>query len=368
MKKTNILYTIWSLQYGGAERFVLNLISKLDKNKYNIYIFSDNSKMGPLQEKFEKNGAKIIYSKYHRFKHPIKYKKQIAKVIVDNNIDIIHANDDLNMVFPIWANKHRAYFIAHSHNTEFRFTTNRIISRLATRIFTRYITKRADVRLGCSREAGRAMFGNKTFQAISNGIEVDVFKPSKNKRTEARKKFGIKPDETVLLNVGRLEKEKNQGYLVDVYVEYYKINPTSRLLIVGNGKEKETLTKKISESGISNRVKVISGEDDMADIYNAADIFVMPSLFEGMPLSSIEAQAGGLKCVFSDRITKEADHIGTATFLPLKLTPEQWAKKLAKMDTKRQCDYNTIKKYDISHIVSEFEKIYSEAYKNNNAQ
>ena len=360
MKKINILFTIWGTTYGGAERFVLNLIKNLDRDKYNIVVFSDNRKPGAMQQDFEKNGAKIIYAKYHRYKHPIKHKEQLERIIQTENINIIHANNDLNMIFPLLAKSKKTRFIAHSHNTKFIFTSNRLISAIIAKPIRHAISKRADVRLACGITAGKAMFGKKEFQVILNGAETDNFKFSNIKREKMRKEFKIKNTDTVILNIGRLNSEKNQSFLIDVFSEYNKINPASSLIIIGDGAEKKNLEDKITKLNLSSCVTLLPSQKNTIDFYNLADTFVLTSFFEGMPVVSIEAQINGLPCFFSDAITREADHSGITKFLPLGIGAKEWAKEISKSNLERTpCKYDKIKEYDIKTISRRIDHIYS---------
>ena len=357
MKKINILFTVWGLTYGGAERFVLNVVKNLDKEKYNIVLFCDSQKTGPMEKEFKENGATVVYSRYHRFRHPLKYIKQIKSLLVSEKIDIIHANDDCNMVFPLIAKTKKVKFVAHSHNTVFRFTNNKIVSALLVKAILNLISRNADSRIACSMEAGRAMFGKKSFQVICNGIEVQKFRFSSVKRDRLRKQYKINKKTTVLLNIGRLDRQKNQSFLVDIFEKFQKYNRNSRLIIIGDGVEKERLQERVNALGLREDILILPSRGDVADYYNMADVFVMPSLFEGMPVVSIEAQVNGLRCVFSDSITREADHFGDAVFLSLERSPDYWAKTILGMGLKRN-EHGNIDDYDIKNVVEEIDGVY----------
>ena len=363
----NILFTVWGMSYGGAERFVLNVVKELDK-KNKIIVFSDNQKKGPLQEEFEKAGAKVYYAKVHRFKHPLKYMKQLKGIIKKEKIEIIHSNDDLNMVFPLAVKPREASFVAHSHSTKFRFTKGRFLSLIARKVLPPYISTHSDVRLCCGDDAGRAMFGRKDYVVIRNGINTGDFEYSKKVRKELREKYGIDKDAVVMLNVGRLSKEKNQAFLIEVFKEYYNLHANSYLVMVGDGPERDELKRIVLDSKASQRVIMLPSQNDISRYYNMADVFLLPSVFEGMPTVSVEAQTNGLKCVFSDAVTKEADFSGRSTFLPLDLGAKEWAKRLSKMDlTRFQCDYGKISEYDVGNCLRRLNNIYVELLHEENA-
>ncbi len=359
MKKTTILFTIWSFGYGGAERFVLNIIKRLSKEKYSFIIFSDSQKDGPLMKEFVEAGAKVYSATYHRFKHPIRHRKELMKIIIEENVDIVHANDDLNMIFPLLANKRRAIFIAHSHNTVFRFTNNKIISFALSHLIKRYISRHADYRVGCSDLAGIALFGKRKYSVILNGIELDRFSFNIKKRMDLRQTLNIQEDSVVILNIGRLVKQKNHEFLIEVFRKFNERKRNSYLVIIGDGVDREKLRQKADESGVGEKIFILSGRKDVSDYYNLADFFVMPSLYEGMPMTSIEAQANGLKCIFSNAITKEADHNGASIFLPLSCGPEKWSDIMLNLDTKRNTNAcGKIIEYDIREVTKKVDDLY----------
>ena len=360
MKKINILYTIWNTGYGGAERLVLSIIKGLDKNIYNVIVFSDSQKNGPLETELQKAGAKVILSSVHRFKHPLKFLKQIKRILVEEKIDIIHANDDLNMLFPLLIKKENRKIIAHSHNTKFDITRSKIVSIIAKQIVYKLLKHKSDVRFACGEEAGRALFKSLSFDYIPNGIEIKKFRFDPQKRIQLRKKLGIKNGDLVLLNVGRLYAAKNQSFLVDVFAEYHKLNKHSKLVIIGTGPEKKNIEKHILDLRLSEFVFILPSTNNIHEYYNIADCFIMTSTFEGMPTVSVEAQANGLKCIFSDTISREADHTGESLFIPLEDGTKTWAKAINSIDLARKRDvYDSVKKYDIVEIV----KIIDSAYK-----
>lgn len=361
MKKMNILFTIWSFEYGGAERFVLNLIKALDKTIYNPIVFSDKNQKGPLENEFKKAGAKVIYSRFHRFKHPKKFTNQLKEIIKEEKIDIIHANDDLNMYFALKAKPESVKLIAHSHTTNFKFTNNAVLSKLLSQHIKKYIIKKADLRLSCGREAGGALFGNKDYQLIENGILLNDYYYSEKTRMGLRNELGIPADYVVMLNIGRVDKNKNHTFLVEVFTEYQKINKESKLVIIGNGYAMPELKESIEKNNLQSEVIVLNPRENAYEYYNLADVFVMPSLYEGMPMVSVEAQTNGLKCVFSSTISKEADHLGTAEFISLDKTPKEWAEKIFKLDLKREnnvCD--KMDKYNIKMIATTMSKCYAD--------
>ena len=274
-----------------------------------------------------------------------------TKIIREEKIDIIHANDDLNMYFVLKAKPKSVKMIAHSHTTNFKFTNNSVISKLLSSHISKYIAKNSDLRLSCGKEAGKALFGKKDFEIINNGIFLDDYYYSEETRKRLRAELGIPTDYVVWLNIGRIDVNKNQVFLAEVFNRYRAINKKTKLLIIGNGCAESELKDYIAKNNLSNSVIILNSRAKAYEYYNVADIFVMPSLFEGMPVTSVEAQANGLKCVFSSNISKEADHLGTAKFYPLEEGAKRWATNISALELKRKkVAYDKMDKYDIKKI------------------
>lgn len=356
MKKINILYTIWGTSFGGAEKFVLNVVKCLNKDKYNIVIFSDSDKIGPLKKEYEKAGAKVIISKYHRFKHPIKFIRQIKSVVADEGINIIHANDDYNMIFSLVVKSKAIRYVAHSHSTKFFFTKSKIATFFARIIIPAIIRNKADVLVGCSNEAGDKLFSRKKYMVIPNGIEMNNFIYSDKNRNCTRKKMKIKNDEKVILNIGRMDNAKNQTALIDIFANYHAMNDNSKLLIIGNGPERKNIENKVSKLGLTKSVSILEPQKDICDYYNAADVFVMTSKFEGLPMVLIEAQANGLPVVASTTISSESKINDNFEFINLDDDYNEWTNTIQKM--KRQKPNKTIGQYSIETSSRRLEKIY----------
>ena len=169
------------------------------------------------------------------------------------------------------------------------------------------------------------MFGNKiNFELIPNAINMDKFKYSNAIRQEVRKELGIN-NQLVIGNVGRFNLQKNHCFLLDIFNEIHEVFPNTLLLLVGNGELEKKIKEKIDELNLNSNVKLLGIRNDVDRIYQAMDLFVMPSLFEGLPLTGVEAQASKLKCFFSDVITREVAITDNVKFISLKLTAKEWA-------------------------------------------
>lgn len=200
---------------------------------------------------------------------------------------------------------------------------------LATRFFRRNLAKKADVLFACSRLAGEDVFGQKVMQedrvkVIHNAIDVERFVWDERKRRETREKLGI-ADRLVLGHVGRFDYQKNHPYLLEVFAAVCQRHPESALLLLGDGGARAAMEEKCRELGIADRVKFLGNRKDTERYYQAMDVFLLPSFFEGLPGVLVEAQAAGLTCLVSDTVTKEAGATDLVTWLSIDESPERWA-------------------------------------------
>ena len=199
-----------------------------------------------------------------------------------------------------------------------------------TKYFHLFLNAVTTQKFACSQEAGTWLFGenerNKLI-VINNAIDSKKYEYSPQKALAIRKNLGVSND-FVLLHVGRFNAVKNHTFLIDIFEEVLKRNPNSRLILVGDGDLKADIEDKINQRNLTDRVKCLGLRNDIPDLMQAADVFVMPSLHEGLPVSLIEAQSSGLPCIVSDTVTKETDITGLLTFVSLNEPVQKWAERI----------------------------------------
>ena len=248
--------------------------------------------------------------------------------------------------------------IAHSHSTK---NEGNIIERFIKSYYGNFMNNATD-QFACSREAAEFLFGkNNKAIILKNGIEVDKYIFSDYIRNRIRSEWNVQ-DEFVIGHVGRCDEAKNQSYLIDIFSEIYKINKKTRLILVGDGVMMGHLRTKVKKKGLSATVKFLGVCENVNELLQGFDVFVFPSIFEGLPVTVIEAQASGLKCVLSDTITREVDISGNVEFVSLKELPSIWADKILKHNRKykREDIVDAIKKYgyDIRYTAQFLEQFY----------
>lgn len=212
--------------------------------------------------------------------------------------------------------------------------------------------------LACSDVASKYFYGNKKSTIIFNGIETADFKNAGDVQSYS-KLFDAENVEHLLVSVGRLSPQKNPDFAVEIISELKKIRSDFKYIWVGGGELETELRQKVKELGIENNVIFTGVRTDVKDILVCCDCFLMPSLFEGLPFSLVEAQAAGLPCIVSDTVTREAD-LGLTEYLSLESGAENWAKSISKtLDmTKKKVDEIKLARFDILNTVAQLEEIY----------
>lgn len=208
-----------------------------------------------------------------------------------------------------------------------------------------FIFRIANEYFACSNTATKWFFGNHSAKIMKNGIDLKRFKYNPIIRNNLRNQFDLQ-DNFVIGHIGRFGIEKNHKKLINIFYACKQYNKKVKLLLCGDGKERENIEHQIRMLGLENDVKLMGVIDNVNEILQVMDIIVMPSLFEGLPFALLEAQAAGLKCIVSDTVSKESDVMEWNQFLSLELSDDLWAKIILKTDIKyeRSVGYEIMKK------------------------
>ncbi|MDO5122973.1 MAG: glycosyltransferase, partial [Erysipelotrichaceae bacterium] len=254
------------------------------------------------------------------------------------------------------------YRIIHSFNT--RLSDNPLKS-IRNKLFIMNYKKYANVYLACSKNAGEYLYGKKMAESgevtyIMNAINCEEYRFDEQRRAEMRNELGIWDDTKLFLAVGRLEEQKNIGFAVDVFSEVLKKDSASRLIIIGDGPLKPSIMENVSDYGINDSVVFAGFTNRLNDYFNAADILLFPSLYEGLPITVIDAQCGGLPCVLSDTISDEVVLTDLVHMRSLNDTPAEWADTCLSACSTQRRDYTdeiTKKGYNIAKEALRLEQL-----------
>ena len=293
----------------GIPNVIFNLLDRLDSEIYNIGYVSINEPSDFYKDKLKKNRARLFIIP-RTIIHPFRYILNLAKVA--KNYDIIHVHgNSATMVLEMLAAKIAGVKvrIAHSHNTT---CTMKLVDSLVRPIFYSL----CNGRLSCGIEAGRWLFRDKNFKVINNGINIDKFKFDETSRGLIRSRLGIH-DEFIIGNIGNFVEQKNHSFLIEIFLAFTKIQSKTKLLLLGDGPLRTSIATKVEAYRLTDKVIFAGSVDHPEEFMNAMDIVVMPSLFEGLPLTLIEEQTNGLSIVAADTITRDANISGNVIYLPL---------------------------------------------------
>ena len=303
-----ILQMIGSLEVGGSQAMILNLYRAIDRAKVQFDFVVDHPDKMDLAPEVRALGAKIYFMPTFRGTNILQVLYAWNKFFAEHpeyKVLHTHVRSYASVYLPI-AKKHGVTTIAHSHST----SNGKGIKATVKNLMQLPIRKQADYLFACSQEAGEWLYGKRAckqsnFRIIPNAIDFQKFAFDPEKRAEMRKRLNLQ-DQFVIGHVGRFVEPKNHDFLIDVFSEYHKSSPNSRLLLVGDGPLMSQIIQKCRTLNISDKVLFVGAQKNAADYYQAMDVFVFPSKWEGMPLTIVEAQVNGVPLLISDNVSKEA--------------------------------------------------------------
>lgn len=303
----------------GITMHLLNYYKRIDPNEVSAdFIANRNVDIGLVAE-FESMGFHIIRLP-SRDRRTLSYFMALTKLIRNERYDIVrvHGSSGL-MLIEILA----ACFalckvrIAHSHNTK---TDHVLLSRVLLPVLNRVTTER----FACGIDAGKYLFGNRKFEVMKNGIDIDRYAFNPVIRNKVREDFGFSNQQVVVAHVGNVTEQKNHPFLLEIFAELSKLSPMYRFVCVGKG-DTTLLEKNAREKNIEDKIQILGERRDVADLLQAFDIMVFPSLYEGFPIVAVEWQAAGLPCFFSTNVTTEVKMAPEVFFLDIDKGPVVWA-------------------------------------------
>lgn len=295
----------------GITNVICNLIEGMPINGINFDLVSINEPNDEYKNLFKKHHGRI-YVIHNRLHNPIGYYRKLKELIKKRKYDIVHVHGNSHiMAIEMLAAKNAGckVRIAHSHNTTCKF---KMLNNLLSPLF--FAT--CNERLACSMDAGKWLYGNRPFEIIKNGIDVEKFSFNQSNREKIRKSLFVQNDEILVGHVGIFNDFKNQDFVVKVFSEFVK-SEKAKLIFIGDGERKKIIEKQVYALGLDKNVFFVGNIPNVNEYLSAIDVIVMPSYHEGLPLTLIEEQANGLSCVVSDKITREANISGNVKYIPL---------------------------------------------------
>ena len=355
---------------GGVEAVIMNYYRNIDRSKIQFDFICDSDSINIPYDEIEKLGGRVILCP--PYQQIFKYIKELIKIFKENDYKIVHSNINALSIFPLYAAKKAGVpiRIAHSHSTSNKKEWKKNLIKNCLRPFSKVY---ATHYFACSELAGRWLFGNKVFDSkkvtiINNAIDVDMFEYDENVRNKKRKELGIKESTLVVGHVGRFVAQKNHMFLIDIFNEVLKKNSDSLLLLVGQGPKENEIKEKLKNLGIEKKVMFLGQRNDVSELYQVMDVFLFPSLYEGLGIVLIEAQVSRLPCIASTEVPEVAKVSENFSFLSLDELAGVWADKVIELFMcKRNVNLNFFRRfgYDILIESGKLESLYYELYEKN---
>lgn len=346
------------VKYGGLATVMLNYYRAMNKSDIQIDFASTNEISEELSAELEENQSKYYF--LGKRKKIFNYAINLFKALKSDKYDVIHVNGNSStMVLELGVAKlcKCKVRIAHVHTTRSKYPVlNKILSPLFNSLCT--------VKIATSVDAGKWLY-KKDYIVLNNAINLDKYRFNKDIRNQYRQKLELNEEDFVIGTVGKLNLQKNQKFLLEIFKEYQLRNTYAKLIIVGGGELEDKLKAYAKALDISNRVLFLGMRSDAGQIMQAFDYFIFPSIFEGLGMAVVEAQASGLRCLASDMIPKETSLSTLIQYMSLEDGVKSWADKIEKEDcvdrielSKEACLSIERKGYSICTEASKLKEIY----------
>lgn len=363
-KEIRVLHVLQRMEAGGTQALLMNLYRNIEREKIQFDFLVEYPNKEFYDDEIISLGGKIYYSNIRQDKNVIEFERKLQKIIKENNYKIIHVHTYSIGYFVLKTAKKSGVpiRIAHSHSNNMTNDFKKYFKIILQKLYPIYATNF----IACSDEAGKYLFKNKKFEILNNAIDSKKFIFSKETRCEIRKELGLS-DKFVVGHVGRFKPEKNHLFLINIFFEIKKQLPDAKLLMIGNGDSSQEITERIRELSIQNDVIILKNRKDINKLYQAMDVFVFPSIYEGLGIVAIEAQASGIPCVCSTGLPKESKITNLYTRLSLNESAKKWANVAIESSKNKLAFTNTQKyvikaNYDIKMEAEKLENYYIDLY------
>lgn len=367
MKKIKIAQIIPSFGVGGAEKLVLDYITYFDKDSVEIIAISLYGNKKTIHDKFiENHGLKVIYLN----KKPgldFRMFRKIDQIIREFKPDVIHSH--------MYTIKYLFYSILKNRNISLFHTIHSEPKKDVNRI-DKFFNKIAFTKLKCTpialtdklANSINEFYGINNSIVLNNGIDLDTFRNENCNKYNIREEYNISSDSFLIGHVGRFSVEKNHDFLIDVFYEYKNLNSKAVLFLVGEGKLKENIKNKVERLKIEDSVIFLGLRNDVARILSSLDLFLFPSIYEGFPVTLIEAQSikPALKCIISDSIDPSCVLNKNTHTMSLSESPSTWANAISNIKLYDEGANDKINEFDIKYIVKKLETLYREKLESKN--
>ena len=357
-----VLQMIGTLGVGGAQTMIMNIYRHIDRSEMQFDFVLSHT--GPGHEYFvdevRSMGGEIYTTPTFNGLNAAGIRRwwdEFFAAHPEYKVMHIHLTSYASIYIPV-ARKHGVKVIVHSHNT-----SSGSGAMGAFKDFMQLpLRRQADVMIACSAEAGEWLFGRDVrgkdnYYFLPNAIDLEKFRPDDAARDRYRREMGLE-DTLVIGHVGRFSQQKNHPFLIELFAKLHEKRADSHLLLVGDGERMEQIRQLVEKLGLTDAVTMTGNRDDVPELLQTMDIIAFPSLWEGLPVTLVEAQAAGLPCVIADNISSDVDITPLVTRLPID-DPEIWAEELSKEHPRQDVTEDIIRSgFDIKSSVEKISKLY----------
>jgi len=360
-----ILQVIGGLRIGGAETVAMNILRNADCDEYLFHYLVFGNTIGEYESEVTSLGGKVIHMKSPSSSYKNFY-KNLTELIHNEKYDAVHCHTlfSSGLVMKIAAKNNVKVRITHSHSIKNSVSTS-LIRVLYEKMARKLIIKYSTHLFACSDAAGDMLFGNEVYinkgVMINNGVDTNKHKYDQISRNEIRSRHSV-GNKILIGHVGHMIEVKNQMFLIDIFEELIRINSDYCMVLIGDGEDREKIFEKAKSMNLHNNI-IFTGNISEVDLYlNAMDVFVFPSLYEGLPLALVEAQTNGLPCIISDTIPTDVKLTDLVEFVSLKELPSKWADIISRHTRCESVKYSDVMKdvgFDMASSINILLKTYS---------
>ena len=359
-----VLQVVTYMGRGGLETMLMNYYRHIDHSKVQFDFLTHREFDGDYDKEIKELGGNV-YHLSNLNPLSIDYKTSLNDFFENHpEYKIVHSHLDCMAGIPLkYAKLNNVPLrIAHAHNSN----QTKDLKYPLKLFYKRNIKKNANYLFACGDEAGKWMFNTDNFKVLNNAIDAKDYTFNMNIRNDKRKEFGISDDSIMVGHVGRFFPQKNHEFLIDIFNQFHKDHLNSYLMLVGEGELKTSIQDKVNTLGLEDYVIFTGLRSDVNELLQAMDVFLFPSLYEGLPVSIVEAQAAGLPCLISDKVPIECKKTDLVYQLSLEDSVNTWADKIYELShITRRDTYEEIKEsgFDIVENAKWLENFYISLYK-----
>lgn len=366
MEQVRVLQVVTYMGRGGLESMLMNYYRHIDREEVQFDFLVHRQERAAFDDEIESLGGRI-----YRLPRLVPWSKNYLAALnrfFDEHSEhkIVHVHQDClsSVILKVAAQHNVPVRVAHSHNAN----QDKNLKYPIKLWYKRGIPKYATNLFACGKGAGDWMFGGASYQIINNAIDVVACAYNPTKCQEMRRQLGLE-NEFTIGHVGRFNQPKNHPFLLDIFAALLRREPKAVLLLVGGGEDMTKIQAKAQALGVAEHVRFLGIRSDVADLMQAMDVFVFPSLYEGLPVTMVEAQAAGLPCIISDKVPPECILTeGLVDVLPLSAEPEIWAAKILEKKNLPRTDRRSkiaAHGFDITTEAVKLQEFYLKAYEQN---